>query len=74
MLRRARFERHYYNPRRQGKSLMTGHAVDFAAATGHNLMLGTSKPKVWADYLKEHHPKTLFKIVEGGIVINPKER
>lgn len=55
--------------KQNGKTLST---VDFAATTGHNLMLGTSKPKVWADYLKECHPKTSFKIVEGGIIINPK--
>lgn len=64
-------ERHFSSGRQGGKTMS---AVDFAAMTGHNLMLGTSKPKVWADYLKESHPETPFKIVEGGIIINPKER
>ncbi len=57
--------------RRSGKSQLINNAVDYAAKTGHNLMLGTSKPDVWAEYLKERHPNTKFEIVENGVIINP---
>lgn len=57
--------------RRSGKSQSL---VDYAAITNHTLMLGSSQPRVWADYLKSNFPQCKFKLVEGGILINPKDK
>ena len=63
--------KHYFmSSKQQGK---TYSAIDFAATTGHNLMLGTSNPRVWTLYLKSKYPQIKFQIVENGIIINPKD-
>lgn len=59
--------------RRHGKSEMTRTYLDYAAENPKLVfMLGTSDPARWEKYLKENHPACKFKIVEGGIILNPK--
>lgn len=48
--------------------------VDYAATHLElTFMLGCANPDKWVKYLQINHPDVKFKIVEGGILINPKE-
>lgn len=62
-----------HSQRQQFKSNLSRSYLDYAAATGRALMLGTSDPGKWEKYLKDNHPSVKFKIVQGGIIVNPKK-
>ncbi len=36
-------------------------------------MLGCANPDKWVKYLEKNYPDVKFKIVDGGILINPKK-
>lgn len=57
-----------------GKSVITQHYVDYAATHSElTFMLGCASPDKWVKYLQKNYPDVKFKIVEGGILINPKK-
>lgn len=54
-----------------------GHTLNYVdyAATHLELtfMLGCANPDKWVKYLQKNYPDVKFKIVEGGILINPRK-
>ena len=53
---------------------MTQHYVDYAATHSElTFMLGCANPDKWVKYLQKNYPDVKFKIVEGGILINPRK-
>lgn len=61
----------FIKSRRSGQTLTF---VDYAAT--HNelaFMLGCTNPDKWVKYLEKNYPDVKFKIVDGGILINPRK-
>lgn len=48
--------------------------IDYAATHSElACMIGCTNPDKWVKYLETNHPTVKFKIVDGGILINPKK-
>jgi len=57
-----------------GVKRRTQSYIDYAATHSElACMIGCTNPDKWVKYLEANHPTVKFKIVDGGILINPRK-